>query len=256
MSDQFLKLISEADPLNNERADVLLDTNVMLEIYSVGDLLSIGDKLRTPEAALRSPEYGYRLLRARHSTLLAWWLAKHRRIVGLLGNEVVDQLTRIAPKPGDGQDGTSYIFTTAIIHVVMPLVLRGWRAGPLTEVNHEAKGTKADTEILKQAASDNTPLITHEGLTQAGINDDRAKLRARAVAAGVKVFTAKEYLDSEHVDLDDESRQFLVTCRGAVSEAKEKRILKGHEVLDELEPLYRHILFGEVNSQYDHLPRA
>jgi hypothetical protein len=72
---------------------------------------------------LRSPKYKYRQLRARHSILLAWWLGRKEKVVGLLGNEVVDQLELMAPKVGPGQDGTSYIFTTAIIHVVSPLVL-------------------------------------------------------------------------------------------------------------------------------------
>lgn len=80
--------------------------------------------------------------------------------------------------------------------------------------------------MLQRAAGEKTPLVTNEGLTETGINDDPKKLRARAIAVGVGVFTPKEYLDAE-----------------------------GHEVLDLLVPLYRHILLGEVDSKYEHLIR-
>lgn len=48
-------------------------------------------------------------------------------------------------------DGTSYVTTTAIVHVVAPLVMR-FKGGPLTDVDHEARGTRADTESISHAA--------------------------------------------------------------------------------------------------------
>ena len=45
MSQEFVDLLSRAYPASNARAEILLDTNVMLEIYSIGALLRLADEL-------------------------------------------------------------------------------------------------------------------------------------------------------------------------------------------------------------------
>lgn len=255
MSQEFVELLSRANQASNAQAEILLDTNVMLEIYSIGALLRLGDELGTEEAVLQSPKYRYRQLRARHSTILAWWLAKRGQVVGMLGNEFVDQLQLMAPSVGPGEDATAFIFTAAIVRVVRPLVLGSFKAGALTDVDHSATGTRADTEILKQAAGARTPFITHEGLTETGFNEDPKRLRGRAKALGVPVFTAKEYLDSQSVNIDEECGLFVEALRAAVQEAKETGILQGHEVLDDLVPVYRFVLLDAVDARYKHVKR-
>lgn len=254
VSQEFLDLLAKGAP--NAHAEILLDTNVMLEIYSIGALLRLADELGSEEAALTSTKYRYRQLRARHSTLLAWWLSKEGRVVGMLGNEFVDQLELMAPpNVAPDEDATATIFTKAILHVIRPLVLSGFKAGPLVAVDHVATGTKADTEILTQAAGARTPLVTHEGWTEAGFNDHPKKLRGRAKALGVPVFTAREYLDAQGVNLEAESRLFVDALREAVRQAKQDGVLQGHEVLDDLVPVYRFIMLDEVNAKYRHIVR-
>jgi hypothetical protein len=91
--DLFLQEIAEADPATNRQAELLVDTNVVLELMSFGDLLREGDKhrnilelmsfgresgdrRRSAEAAWRSPEHRHRQLRARASIILMWVLAE------------------------------------------------------------------------------------------------------------------------------------------------------------------------------------
>lgn len=255
MSEKFLGLLANSDAAQNVQGEVLLDTNVMLEIYSIGALLRAGDNCGSAAAALESPKFKFRQLRARHSIILAWWLARQHRPVGMLGNEVVDQLELMAPKVSAGEDGTSYIFTTAIVHVVLPFVIGTFKAGALTQVDHHAKGTKADTEILAQAHGSNIPLITNEGVTETGYNDDPKKLRGRAKALGVRVFSPEEYLDAQGVDIAAECRNFVAACKVGVEEARAKGVLQGHEVLDDIVGIYRFILLDEVNDEYSHVVR-
>jgi hypothetical protein len=255
MGERFLDMIARADPTKNYSADVLLDTNVALEIYSVGDLLRVGDECGTPQDALRSPRYKYRQLRGRHSTIVAWWLAKQRRAAGILGNEVVDQLDKVAPLVPPGMDGTSYVFTTAIIHVVMSFVVRG-RIGALTNVNHLALGSDADNELLKQAIAKKIPLISNEGLPESGVPVDEG-LRKKAKKAGVAVFTPEEYLENDGVDVTRECRKFVAAIPKALREARRvvDKSLAEHEVMDDLESLYRFVLLDEVDARYAHIPR-
>jgi hypothetical protein len=118
MGERFLEMIARADPTKNCSADVLLDTNVALEIYSVGDLLRVSDECghvagRAPLARVQVPAVARAALHDRR----------------------VDQFHKVAPLVLPRADGTSYIFTTAIIHVVMSFVVGG-RIGALTNVNH------------------------------------------------------------------------------------------------------------------------
>ena len=131
----------------------------------------------------------------------------------------------------------------------------GWRTGALTDVNHAAKGTQADTEILKQAAIDKIPLVTHEGLTEMGVNEDPKKLRSRAKTVGVPVFTAKEYLDAENVDITHECREFVAACHRAVEGTQPQNPVFDQFVGEELEPWYRFVLLDEVDAQYAHISR-
>lgn len=255
LSEKFRENIAKTNPATNVKATVLLDTNVLLEIYTRVDLLDSWHKCGSTESALQSSTYRYRQLRARHSTILAWWLAKNTHIVGLLGNEGAIKLAAVAPKPRAGEDATPYVFTTAFEHVIAPFVMPGWTTGALIGVNHTAKGTKADNEILAQAAVDKTPLVTHEGLTEFGVNEDRKKLRGRAKSAGVPVFTAKEYLDSAKVDIANACREFVVACHTAVENAQPQNPVFDQFVDEELEPWYRFVLLDEVAPQYAHISR-
>jgi hypothetical protein len=256
-SDDYIQRLANADPAANVQTGILFDTNVMMEIYTVADLLKLGDELGSAEAALASPRFRWRQERSKHSTILAWHVARQRKVVGVLGGEVIALLERIAGKPEPGHDGTSYVLAAALIRVVRECVLipNGWREGGLTEVDHRKEGTQADNELLRIAVEAMLPLVTWEGYTEGAFSTNPKSLRNKAKAAGVKVYTPTEYLESEGVNVEEESHAFVAACVEGVRVAKANGMLGGHEVVDDIVPLYRFILLGEVEDAFAHVPR-
>ena len=258
MSDEFLRLAKLADPADVHDTEVLLDTNVALEIYTIGDLLRAGDEHGCPEAALTSSRYRYRQLRARYSTILGWWLAKKRTVAGVLGNEFADLLDKVAPPTGP----KAFTISHGVALVVMPGVLTGLRVGHLVEVNHLAVGENADSELFKLALRDGLPLVTNEGLTEDGLvtvkNNGMQNLRGRCKSAGVEVFTPQEFLALHNVNILEESRRFLDRCTKAVAvELKRPHhpTQAWREMIGDLVPVFRMILLDEVDARYTHISR-
>ncbi|MDB4953221.1 MAG: hypothetical protein JWO36_790 [Myxococcales bacterium] len=256
-TDEYIERLASVDPATNVHAEILFDTNVMMEIYTVADLLKLGDELGSAEAALGSPRYRWRQERSKHSTVLAWHVAKCRQVVGILGSEVIALLERIAGKPEPGKDGTSYVLAASRVRVVREFVLipNGWREGGLIEIDHRKEGTQADHELLRIAIEDKLPLITWEGYSEGGFSSSPKSLRNKAKAAGVAAYTPKEYLEAEGVNVDEQCAEFVAACTKGVDEAKAQGMLGGHEVLDDIVPLYRYILLDVVNDALAHIPR-
>lgn len=242
MTQQFVDHMRGVDPATNYRCDLLVDTNVAVEFFSMGDLLRVGDEIGSSALLRGSPSFEYRLARARHSIVLVSWLGQRGLNAGMLGNEVDDMLdTKLAPKPKPGGDGISRAITSAIMHVVCDYVT-GWPIGALTKVDHTLKGTAADTELLRMACEDKLAIVTNEEFTPGGIVPDPKKLRSRARAAGVAVYTPEEYLAANHVDVAAECVRFVLHLAVGVDAAKSRGVLGGNRVLDDLVPLYRMIL--------------
>ena len=253
VSEDFIQHMQQVDPATNYRCDLLVDTNTVAEALSVGDLLRVGDELGTVEELRRSTKFRYRHARARYTTVLVWWLSQQKLNAGILGNEVGDLLRdKLAPRPTAGGDGTSFTLTVAIMHVVCDYVTR-WPFGALTDVDHTLKGTAADSELLRIALRDNHGIVTYEEYTERGIVPNPKKLRSRAQAAGVPVYTPQEYLAANNVDVDAECRRFMTCLVDAVAEAKRANVLDGHAVLDDLVPLYLMILLDEVDDSVAHV---
>jgi hypothetical protein len=252
VSQEFIERITAADPVHHEPVDLILDTNVMAEIDTAGDLETLTRSLGSIEACLASPTFRWRQLRARHSIILYRWLARNRIRPGILGNEVVDIVTG---KLASLDNPASYAITTAIVHIIHPFVFRGWAVGALTEVNHQLTSTSADDEILRLASRDNLPVITYEEFTERGIVPDPRKLRSKCKAKGVPVFTPQEYLAAKGVNVLTESHHFLGSLTKAMREARSKKILAGTDVLDFLVPFYRLILLDEIDGAYAHIER-
>lgn len=257
--DFLVELLANTDPTSSEQAQLLVDTNVVLEYMSFGDLFREGDKHQDPgeqvlfgerldevrrrrraESAWRSPAHRYRQLRARSSILLMWMLSERRIIAAMLGKEVLDILEKVSPLPSAKTpllaDANSYAMTTAIVQAINPMLIRrGLYLGALTEVNHRARGNRADAELLRLAKRDDLPIVTNEGYTLAGLSDfkpDGSKsLRGLAHDAGVKVYSPREYLDDMRIDSARESERFIRACENAVLE-EYVRVRVPHSHLD------------------------
>src|SRR5260370_278067 len=179
IKQQFIDLMAASKPMDQVNCELLLDTCVVGEIDTGGDLLTLAEALGTPEAALASPKYRYRQLRARHSIVLACWLAKNRVPTATVGGEVIDI---VMGKLARTDDDASYALTTAIVHVMWEGPLRGWRRGALNDVRHTAEHGEVDDEILRVAERDKLIVVTWEGFGEQGLVANPKKLRDRCQA--------------------------------------------------------------------------
>jgi hypothetical protein len=245
VTQQFLDHMAGVDPATNRRSDLLIDTNVALEFFSMGDLLRVGDQIGSAALLHGSPAFRYRLARARHTAILMSWLHQRGLNAGMLGNEVDDLLAlKLSPEPSPGVDGTSFAITSAIMHVVCDYVT-GWPVGALTNVDHTLKGTAADTELLRIAREDGVAIVTNEEFTERGIVPNRRQLRSRARAANVAVYTPQEYLAKMSVDVTAECERFVLHLAVGVQTARSRGVLRGNRVIDDLVPIYRMILLEQ-----------
>src|SRR6267142_1498136 len=214
--DLFLERIGTIDPVENVNVAILIDTNVMLEAASLGDLFREAERpLSTPESSWVSSTLQYRIWRARHTTILLWVIAERGITGGILGKEFFDHLERLSPKPESaGVDGTLYVLTVGWVNVVNEMLRkRGLQIGALTEIDHLAKKGAADQELLKIAQREGLPIITNEGNTVTGYSDKKGSgevnLRGLCHEGGVAVYSPHEYLQELGVNVDHECVRFI-----------------------------------------------
>lgn len=257
MSEKFIERMKNADPSSFVFAQVYLDTNVVVEFDTLADILNLGDNSPTIADSLRSPEFRYRQYRLTHSTLLMWWLAKHKIVASVLGNEVIDKVTG-----SDGRSGLAvppkyaqHALSKAIYYIVRPFVWRGWHVAASVTVDHDLTGTAADDELLRVAEEDKVPIITWEGFTQRGFVANPKKLRDKCIARGVPVYTPAKYLAEKRVDIADETQRFLFALNKGVREARAKKVLEGKDIVDKLIPIYRMVLLDEIDPAYAQVVR-
>jgi hypothetical protein len=167
----------------------VLDTNVLLDIYSAHDLL---EEVNCDAPGKESVTY--RTARAKDSLLLAIKFHQTRAKTYNLHSELVAQLQKFAP-PNPGPENASYtLFTTTFSHFVKDYLLGGW--DPYwPEEPDGARRTAADDALLKYAKANDLPLVTNEGNSLKGIEE--TGLRKKCKAARVSVFTPTEYLYEE-----------------------------------------------------------
>jgi hypothetical protein len=103
-------------PDPNPTASIILDTNVVCEIFAFGDLIRERARLPSDEDALRDPGFTSRQLRSRYSNVLAWHFAKNRIVTASLIDEAIATLLRVAPHT----DPRVAALTSAIVHVIKP----------------------------------------------------------------------------------------------------------------------------------------
>lgn len=241
---EFIRRTRTSDPARHVKTDLIIDTNVKAEIYTLGDLCRMLDEFDSLEACLASPDFRYRQRRTKHSIILAWWLAQNRVSTGHLGAEGLQIITeKLAPETHT----FSFMMTTAIVHIILPMVMEGWPIGALVEVDHLATGTAADSELLRVAKDENLPVMTWEAFNTDGtFSSNPQKLRNRCHAEGVRAYTPEEYLRLHKVDVAGESIRFLKACDNASWTAQYENVLEGRKFVDDLIFFYRFVLLDEV----------
>ena len=106
----------------------VVDTNVLLDIYSCHDLVGSFDLAHQSlgDGVLGDPSFLYRRERARSSLLLAVYLDRIKATTCSLNAEPIAMMLRSAPPMGGGLDLRSD-FTTFVVYFVKDHVLSDWQ---------------------------------------------------------------------------------------------------------------------------------
>lgn len=224
--------------------EAVVDTNVMLDIFSCHDLERAAEIF-----PVDGHELEYRKRRAGDSVLLAIHLNEiSAQTVGL--NEFITQLKTIVPKARAGTSMSSD-FTTFCIWFVKDHLLPRWGDGLSTEQSDaQLRGNAADAELLRIALENNLPLITNEGVTKAGVIDQ--KLRLKAKERGARVFSPREFWEGR-IDPCKAATAFLsrfVEQRPVYLEQRRQKVGedKTSEVLDWIFRYYHGVLSAVVRA--------
>jgi hypothetical protein len=192
------------DPSVVHQADLVLDTNVLLEQLSIADL----DRAAERASDEGESEFWHRRQRARFSVLLAWHFHTRRYVTASLLEEVKRILLRVVPPENVTSPITAC--TTLVVHFLRPYVLHDWILGAFIDPPEGLTSTAADEYLLSRAKEERAPLITNEGNRQNGyVTDDPKQLPWKARRAGVELFTPEAFLIRKRVDFQIETRRFL-----------------------------------------------
>jgi hypothetical protein len=225
---------------------VVIDTNVMLDIYSPNHLMDAYEKLGVDEPD--DPFLVYRRARAREALLLAIHLHRAEIVSYSLLDENAEKLLEFAPSNKLGDFPTHFVIV--MIHYVRDRILKGWESiGPFKDPD-APRGDKADDALVRYAQERGIPLITFEEYTPAGVVEKNKKgIRAKAKAAGVRVFTPREFYAAQFDEglaiskfLDELSclrPQILRDCGTPDAMA---------QALDYIEGYFEHVLRGWTND--------
>lgn len=235
-------------PGNLQEVGAVLDTNVLLDIYSGHDLLAAYDNLGAEQP--NAPELVFRRVRARDGVLLASYLHKQRITTCSLDNEFQSRLRKLAP-PTETADFECH-FTTFFVWFVKDHILPDWNAAFVERNDAGLKGTSCDTVLLDVACENGLPLITNEGFGVDGVNDATLKaksLRARANAAGVEVYTPREFFSGkldEQKTIEEFLHAFNQRAPAYVAQHEHPHVAK--DSLLWILPAYEHVLLGTVKD--------
>lgn len=230
-----------------DTSDILavVDTNVLLDMYSCHDLYCAYEQLGHDDC-VSHPTAVFRRARARESLLLAIYLHRRRATTYSLGDEAVDRmLANVDPNAGDAFPTH---FTIVFVHFVREQVIPGWKAGQ-PPVPKGLRGNAADRWLLDYAKENDLPLITNEGYGPNGV--EALKLRKRALDAGVRVCTPREFYSGRFTDEEAAARAFIQRFRRRaqeyVDEQEKPEVMA--RTMEAMDGYFHHILFGETAGQ-------
>jgi hypothetical protein len=186
----------------------VVDTNVLLEIFSAHDVLEADVEHAWQ---VDRPKPLRRRARARDALLLAMCLHRIGARTYSLRGELTALIQARVP-PGSIDDRIDYV--DVFRGLVRPTALWGWkcRLGP----PDDARGTDADDALIEFARAHGLPLITNEGIAEDGTRStDPRKIPRKALLAGVSVLRPGEFF-ADKIDTRRETSAFLAAMeRGA-----------------------------------------
>jgi hypothetical protein len=215
----------------------VVDTNVMMDIYSPHDLLL--DLQKFGETGLDHPQLAYRRARARESLLLAMHLSRCKSVTYSLLEEGQRKMLQFAP-PSELNMFTTH-YAIVMIWYIQPQILHGWEGvGPFNEPN-PPKGSAADTALVEYAKNRGLPIITNEGYSPTGFKE--SGIHKKAKQANVNVMRPCDYY-AGHFDEDLAINKFLTSFDfGARKFARESDTPEAMaKAMPHIETYFRHVL--------------
>jgi len=226
-----------------EWSDVMafVDTNVALDIYTAADVLRDHERLGIVD--LEHRQHVYRRARARESLLLAMFFNDTKAVTYGLHQESKRQVLRASPPDDHASFGTHY--TKFFVRFVHERLLPDWR--DTWEIDNDAglQGQECDDRLLALAAEHSLPIITNEGFTPDGFIEDPKKLRQRARARGLAVYTPREFWSGkmdEAVRIDQFLSRFCAEASKYISTHRSPPM--AHDSLSTILGYYKLVLLG------------
>lgn len=185
----------------------VLDSNVVVEIWSIHDLTKVYDDAHalSPAAAAADPDVRYRRQRIADGLRLAVALHETSAKTFVLIDECI-RLTeeRVPPTASTFEREWIQIFS----HFVKEHVLPRWDTPGEPGLDANIRGDDCDDLLIEAARINNVPIVTNEGVTSAGIFERRNNVRVRARAAGVQPFSPAEYVAHLKFEIEPALRAF------------------------------------------------
>lgn len=234
-------------PVQFAKPAAVIDSNVMLEAVSCVDLMKHYERA---DFDARSPDSTLRRQKARESLLLAIHLDRIGATTYSLYESARVTLREVDP---DSHGAFENHAMKLWLHYVKDCVLPNWTMTMPSTGDEEPTGSRADTLLVERAKEFGVPLITHEGLTVAGIDQQRG-IRRKARSEGVTIVTAREFYGSVNELLY--SALFLQRFdQGAGDHIRaSSRADVTRESMSYLRGYYLHILYGIANGEREPLP--
>lgn len=222
----------------------VIDTNVILDLYSLADLLRANEE----GTAIKHES---RRSRARDALLLAWSLHAECASTLSLGDEATRRVKAL---------NEPSILSTTGHHMQMSIwflkerVLRNWD----DRAKHEGdiRGGACDDALLALALENHCPLVTNEGVKTDGSVDDSHGLRSKARSAGAVVFSPREFWTSRQNESEATTAILSQIDQCAVGFVVEQRFsAAGCNAVIARRAFARYVLLGETVSSTE-IPSA
>lgn len=223
-----------------ESVQLIIDTNVMLDIASCHDLSNSTDEDVDSRGSV------YRRQRAKDGVTLAMLLERDGLTTfNLWGESAALFHARVNPHEATPET----VFTTTFLHFTKDVILPRWNM--MSDVNEspDARGDEADRALVKLAVKHGVPLVSNEGFGPDG--PTKAKLVGKAEGAGVTLLTPRQYFAGK-IDEDEAANDFMLRFL-----ANREEYVRTHPSPDAMRDYFatfltgysRHVLFGITNGR-------
>jgi hypothetical protein len=190
----------------------VVDSNVLLDLISCHNYTRKFEPVWATkgDGAWRDAGVDYRGSRACDALLLAIYLDQIRATTWSSHGELDATARRIVPPrpelPGGGDWERDYL--TQVIHFVMEVVLKNWKATAPESAELE-RGNDNDRWLVAEARRLNVDLISTEGLKPDGSIDVTKTVHKEAALLGVRVVTPRAFFRGKLLDEEAAAEAYL-----------------------------------------------